>query len=122
MARKGFTLLEILLVVVVLAILAGMMFGVMNVLENARIRTTENRIHTLRCAVAEYRLTKGSLPTRLEDLARKLDQAVTMKDGKFVDAWERPFEYKVDGKEFQLWSCGPDGVSGTADDLHYVKN
>jgi len=122
MARKGFTLLEVLAVLVIMLILAGMTFGMMNVIENQRISNTQTRIHTLRCAVAEYRLTKGSLPRRLEDLAKKLDQAVAMKDGKFVDAWERPFEYKVDGKEFQLWSCGPDGVSGTADDVRYVKN
>ena len=34
----------------------------------------------------------------------------------------RPLEYAVAGKEFKLWSCGPDGVSGTRDDIHYEKN
>ena len=122
MARKGFTLLEVLAVVVIVLILAGLMFGMMNVIEKERINTTNYRIHTLRCAVAEHRLTKGQLPLRLEDLAKKLDQTPPMKDGKFIDSWERPFEYTVNGKEFDLWSCAPDGVSGTPDDLHYVKN
>jgi type II secretion system protein G len=122
MARKGMTLLEVLAVVVILAILASMVFGLMNVVESTRIRTTENNIHTLRCAVAEYRLTKGSLPARLEDLAKKLDGSVAMKDGKFVDAWGQPFVYQVDGKEFKVWSCGPDGKPGTGDDVRYEKN
>jgi general secretion pathway protein G len=118
----GFSLLEVLAVVVIVLVLAGLMFGMMNVVEKQRISSTQTQIHTLRCAVSEYRTIKGSLPQRLEDLAQKLDQAVPMKDGKFVDAWGQPFVYQVDGREFKVWSCGPDGKPDTDDDVRYEKN
>ena len=117
MSRKGFTLLEVLLVVAVLAILAGIAFGLMNVVASGRVTLTENRVHTVGCAIQRFRTTKGTLPAKLEDLATALDQPAMMKDGKFVDAWGHPLEYRVSGKEFRLWSCGLDEQSGTGDDI-----
>ena len=38
------------------------------------------------------------------------------------DAWENTVQYTVTGKQFKLWSFGPDGVSGTADDIVYKRN
>ena len=55
------------------------------------------------------RETFGRSALRLADRAARLDKPDWMKDGKFVDAWDRPIEYRVDGKKFQVWSCGPDG-------------
>jgi prepilin-type N-terminal cleavage/methylation domain-containing protein len=118
--RKGFTVLEVLLVVVVLAILASMAFGLMHLVESRRIDATKSRVLILGQAVAKYQQVKGYLPPRLEDLAPKtLDEPDWMNGGKFVDSWDRPIEYAVLGNEFKLWSCGPDGVSGTLDDLRY---
>src|SRR5262249_53544521 len=106
----------------ILAILASLAFGWLHFVENARVTLTENRVHTLGVEAASVTGLKGFPPAALEDLAPRLERAIPMKDGKFVDAWDRPFEYRVEGKKFRLWSCGPDGVSGTADDLHYVRN
>jgi general secretion pathway protein G len=118
--RKGFTLLEVLLVVVVLAILASMVFGMMHFVESSRIDATKGRVLILGQAVAKYQSVKGYLPARLEDLAPKtLDEPGWMNGGKFVDGWDRPIEYAIVGSEFKVWSCGPDGVSGTPDDLRY---
>ena len=69
--RKGFTVLEVLLVVVVLAILASMAFGLMHLVESRRIDATKSRVLILGQAVAKYQQVKGYLPPRLEDLAPK---------------------------------------------------
>jgi general secretion pathway protein G len=122
MSRKGFSLVEILIVIVVLAVLAGMIFGMMGVIGSAKVSLTQTRIHGIRCEVSKYAALKGQPPAKLEDLAAKLDQSGWMLDGKFVDAWDQPLQYRVNGKEFKLWSVGPDGKSGTPDDIEYLKN
>ena len=117
--RKGFTLLEVLLVVVVLAVLASIVFGMMHVTESARIENTNGRVLILGQAVEKHRSVKGFLPAKLEDLAKTLEQPNWMNGGKFVDSWDQPIQYSVTGADFRVWSLGRDGASGTADDLRY---
>jgi hypothetical protein len=49
------------------------------------------------------------------------------KGGEYLDSWGRPFLYRCDGgqhnkQQFDLWSAGPDGESGTDDDITNWKN
>lgn len=121
MSRKGFTLLEVLLVMVVLAIVASLTFTYFHFVESARIDLTRTRVHTLGTQVGVQLKVKGKAPATLEALIPGMDNPVWVKEGKWVDAWDRPFGYRVDGKDFDVWSDGPDGVSGTEDDIHYVR-
>ncbi len=121
MSRKGFTLYEVLIVVVILAILASMVFLYFHGMENARIASTESRVHSLGVQAATAAKLKGFPPATLEELIAKMDSPHWIRDGRFVDAWDRPIRYRVDGKTFELWSCGPDGISGTEDDLHFTR-
>ena len=121
MSRKGFTLLEVLLVVVILAILASITFGMLHLVESTRISFTMSLVATLGNEAVAVSKVKGFPPATLEELIPRLDRARWVKDGKFVDAWEHPIGYRVDGKKFELWSWGPDGVSGTADDIKYER-
>ena len=122
MSRKGFTLVEVLMVVVILAILASMTFGYFRFVEGVRWNSSDTRVHALGVQVGTVVGLKGFPPATLEELASRLERPEWMKDGKFVDAWDRPIEYRVDGKKFRVWSCGPDGISGTDDDLPYKRN
>ena len=122
MTRKGFTLLEVVMVIVVLLILAGITSGLLTLVERAKGRLTETRVHSLGVQAATLVGLRGAPPNRLEDLLPSMGHPDWIKDGKFVDAWDRPFEYRVDGKKFDVWSCGPDGISGTPDDLHFRRN
>jgi len=117
--RQGFTLLEVVLVIVVLAVLASICFGLMLFVDGARIANTEGRVHGIGIEVGHYLKSKGMLPAKLEDLAPRLNQPAWMNGGKFVDSWDRPIQYSLAAGDFRVWSLGPDGVSGTADDIRY---
>ena len=122
MARRGFTLLELLIVITVLAVLSSMVFGLMHFVESGRIGVTEKRVLALGFEVKKQQGLKGAPPAHLEDLAVAAEQSAWMKNGRFVDSWDRPLEYQVTGRQFTLWSAGPDGVSGTEDDIRYPRN
>lgn len=78
-----------------------------------------------------YRGRVGQYPTRLKDLTtRPADPSLAVAWGnkpyiedarRLLDAWGNPLQYRVPGVHnagsFDLWSMGPDGVSGTADDI-----
>jgi general secretion pathway protein G len=115
--RKGFTLLEVLLVVVVLAILASMLFGLMHFVESSRIYAAEARVEALGMAASNQAVVKGFPPPTIAVVAQSISEP-----GWVTDQWGNAIQYTVNGKEFKLWSFGPDGVSGTADDIVYKRN
>jgi prepilin-type N-terminal cleavage/methylation domain-containing protein len=115
--RRGFTLLEVLLVVIVLAILASMLFGLMHFVESSRIEVARGRIQSLGFEVGNQVAVKGFPPATLAEAAKAIQQPEWVKD-----AWDNPVQYTVNGKQFKLWSFGPDGVSGTADDIVFKRN
>lgn len=125
--RSGFTLIEIMLVVVIIGILAGVaavQFGgrVGQGQENA----CKASLQALGMALSLYELDNGSYPQSLEGLLAQPggannwdgpyleDQAVPM------DPWGNPFAYTYPSargtKFYDLKSTGPDGVE-SADDI-----
>ena len=123
--RRGFTLLELLLVLVILVVIAG--FGIQaftGTRERTRIQQAKITLGMLSTALKQYQMEVSTLPSALEALhvmpsditdpnnwVKKLDKPVPK------DPWEHPYDYKVNGSEFELKSMGPDGQSGTADDI-----
>ncbi len=120
MSRKGFTLLEVVLVAVVLLILAGIAFGLLHWIERCRIQASTTEVFELGLQAASVAQLKGFPPATLEELIPRLSPQWVQGE-KVVDAWGNPIRYRVDGKTFELWSCGPDGISGTEDDLHFKR-
>jgi general secretion pathway protein G len=123
-SQLGFTLMEVLLVLVILVVLAG--FAIQNMqgtLEGANKKIAKTYVGMLTTSLKEYQLQVGSLPQSLDALhvqpsdvdaslwIQKLDKPVAM------DPWGHPYEYKLNGSTFEVKSLGPDGQSGTADDI-----
>lgn len=67
--RRGFTLIEMMIVVLIIAILALVVgFAVRNAGDRARESTREGLLHDLNGAVAMYYIDCGSYPNTLDDL------------------------------------------------------
>lgn len=97
--KSGFTLIEIILVVVIIGILAGIAIPRMGgKTKKAQIAQAKSNIAALSMAVQEYEMMNGQYPTSLDLL---LDES---KGGPFmekkvvpVDPWGNPFIYAAPG-------------------------
>lgn len=114
--RSGFTLIEIILVVVIIGILAGIAIPSINgKADRAKISAGRANISTLDTAISEYQMMNGEYPSSLDDL---LDDT---KGGPFLrktnvpkDPWDNPFVYTVPGThnthDFDISASGHEDV------------
>ncbi|HSW44311.1 MAG TPA: type II secretion system major pseudopilin GspG [Phycisphaerae bacterium] len=132
--RKGFTLLEVLLVIGIIALLAAFVVpALVGVRSGAEIDITQQMVSqggSLANMISLFRMQTAQYPTELKDLVDKPDdEAVAAKwrgpyiesTDKLKDAWGRDLKYKAPGEfnatSYDLWSVGPDGEDGTDDDI-----
>jgi general secretion pathway protein G len=120
---SGFTLLELLVVLVILGLLAGLvaprMFG--NVAKS-EVKVARAQIASLETAIENFRLDMGRYPSTEEGLAA-LEKAPAA-DGRWagpylkkavpLDPWGNPYQYKHPGErgDVDLLSLGRDGRAG----------
>lgn len=124
-ARRGFTLMEVMLVLVIIAAIAGIaVVNIGGVRERAFKQTAKAEMNNLKGLISQYDLNVGSLPSTLEalyeqpsDLADPSKWTKVSRDPIKPDPWNHPYEYKVNGSEYEIRSLGPDGQSGTDDDI-----
>ena len=121
--RAGFTLVEILLVVAILGILAGVaVVSLKGRTKTASIQATRTSIQAIGTAIDTYEVDNGIYPQSLQNLLTKGNESnwngPYMKDGRMPkDAWGTDFSYSLQGENYKLSSAGPDGQSGSADDI-----
>ena len=127
-AEAGFTLVELLVVLVILVLLASLVGPrVVGYLGTSRVKTTKVQIESLGSAIELYRIDNGRYPTTDEGL-KALVQAPAGVDGwkgpyltkKDVpnDPWNRPYHYRSPGQHgpFDIFSLGADNqVGGTGE-------
>ena len=118
---RGFTLLELLVVIVILGGLIGLVgINVMVGQENAENETARAQLALFGQAVQAYRATNRRLPTALADLTQKTDRSDPLLASLPKDPWGRAYEYRTEGgNAFLLTSLGFDGIAGTDDDLRW---
>ncbi|BCU79034.1 type II secretion system major pseudopilin GspG [Luteolibacter sp. LG18] len=126
--RKGFTLLEMVIVLGIIAmILGGAIFAMKGIGNQAKITQTTADMKSLGSSLEMYKINAGNYPTTQEGLdalvhrpasARKWAQTMTAVP---TDPWKNQYGYKFPGRkkpaEFEIISKGPDGIEGTEDDL-----
>ena len=120
-AQAGFTLVELLLVVAILGILAGVVaFNVGGQTDKARIQATRASIGSISTALKTYEMNNSGLPQALEALTKdQADGMPPLLEAKALnDAWGNAFQYKrVSSYKFEIRSAGPDGQMGSGDDI-----
>lgn len=115
---KAFTLIEIMVVVLIVGLLAGLVgINVVRYFEKARERTAKTQISMIEQALELYKMEQGRYPTTDEGVGL-LVKAGYLK-GKEIpkDPWGSEYYYVSDGKTFTLKSAGPDKSIGTQDDI-----
>ncbi|HWA79811.1 MAG TPA: type II secretion system major pseudopilin GspG [Acetobacteraceae bacterium] len=135
-AEDGFTLLEILVVIVIIGLLIGLVApAVLRQLGGARISVTKQSIARLGSVLDLYKLDVGSYPTSDQGLAALVQKpgdvdswnGPYLQGGKLpLDPWNHPYLYQNpsvrEGLPYDLCSHGPDNVQGAPGQAGMICN
>ena len=127
---RGFTLIELLLVLVILAALAAVVVPKFTKRsEQAKNTAAGTDISNIEVSLDAFEVDCGRYPTSEEGLRALLEQPANangwqgpyLKKGLPKDPWLNPYVYRQPGQHnassYDLYSLGPDGQEGTADDI-----
>ena len=137
--RRGFTLIEILIVLGIIILLAGTaIVALYPQQKGAKIDTTRIKLKAIQTALEAYNVNIGHYPNEQEGGMEALRVKPSFENeaigqdwrGPYLtedplDAWGNKFNYQLtqpgtpeaDLTPFKLWSNGPDGMDGTDDDI-----
>lgn len=126
---SGFTLIELMIVLVILGLLASLVAPQMfSKVSSTKIKTAKAQMQMFQTALDTYRLDVGDYPNNLQEL---VNSNQTNWDGPYIpkaipnDPWGNPYQFKVPGENgslFSMLSLGKDGKVGgegeSADVIH----
>ncbi len=128
-AQRGFTLIEIMVVIVILGVLAALVVPkVMSRPDEARIVAAKQDIGAMLQGLKLYRLDNTRYPTTEQGLQALVSKPASgpapknWKPGGYLerlpnDPWGNPYQYAAPGShgEVDIWSLGADGEPGGED-------
>ncbi|TEU25073.1 type II secretion system protein GspG [Alkanindiges illinoisensis] len=136
-AQQGFTLIEVMVVVVILGILAALIVpNVMGRGEKAKVDTTKITLANVASALDQYKLDNQKYPTTQQGLDALINQPAGakswmaggyLKGGMPKDSWDNDLQYVSpgsSGRPYDLYSFGADGKEGGEGndaDLYFEK-
>jgi len=117
---RGFTLVELLLVLVILALIGGLVLpGIIGKAEGAKVKAAGSQINRLAMAVESFYLDTGTTPDSLSDLVGESSDVdgwngPYVKSSSLKDHWGREYVYTYPGEhgDFDIYSLGADGQPG----------
>lgn len=124
--NSGFTLVEIMVVVVILGILGAIIFPkIMSRPEQARIVKVKQDISYIQSALDLYKLDNGFYPSTDQGLQALVTQPSTppvprdwKSDGYLqdlpIDPWGEAYQYMNDNEKLRIFSYGPKGKESDA--------
>lgn len=141
-SRQGFSLVELLVAIAIIVVIAGLLVGVAIGSQQRAMRSrTKGTLAGLKMAIENYRSDCLQYPEGdIRDLVRALSicesdqaryggwakgsgQAVPFEAedlddaGRLVDGWRNAYICNCLQLSYELYSCGPDGIAGTEDDV-----
>jgi len=124
-SQSGFTLIEVMVVIVILGILAALIVpNVIGQSDKARVGTTKSVLSTTASALDLFKLDNSRYPTTQEGLDALIHKPATAKtwpEGGYIkgglpkDGWGADLQFispGSEGKPFDLYSFGADGKEG----------
>jgi len=118
--QRGFTLVELLLVLVILALIAGLVLpGIIGKAESAKAKAASSQISRITMSVESFYLDTGNAPSSLEELVNE-PAGVSGWNGPYIknsllkDPWGQEYKFRVPGEhgDFDIWSFGADRQQG----------
>jgi general secretion pathway protein G len=117
-AQAGFTLVEIMVVIVILGLLATLVVpNVIGMGDEAKVTKAQSDVKMIAGAVTLYRTKKGKLPDSLDVLTQTDEKgAGNMLPELPKDPWDNDYELRDNGpNKWEVISLGPDGVASEDD-------
>lgn len=131
--RAAFTLMEVLLVLVILVALVSLVaINLTGAKQSANQSQAKIQVGALEKTLGMYYLDMNQYPSTAQGLNALIQAPSDLKNPDRwrpyldksslpVDPWDNEYQYMSPGKhnvdKFDLWSLGPDGQDGTADDI-----
>ena len=129
----GFTLIEVLLVLVILVIIGSLVVGnYVRIQRNAEINAARTQINAFKTPLNAYRLDVGDFPSTSQGLDAMVSAPADLTDqndwrGPYLedlvplDPWKQPYQYEYPGKHREdmpdIWSLGPDRQDASGDEV-----
>lgn len=131
--RRGFTLLELLVVMVIIGLLVGYVGPrYFSQIGKSEVKAARAQIDGLEKALDQYRIDTGHYPSQEAGLAALVTRPSNeakwggpyLKKGVPADPWGNPYVYKVPGEhgEYDLLSYGKDGQPGGTGEAADITN
>jgi type II secretion system protein G len=120
-SRPGFSILELMVYMAIVAILAAGVFGAFKYLESAKRSRTQTTLQNIKMSIETYRAQVGELPKTLTDLYIKPAQSKrwngpygsVAEETDLNDAWGNAVQYQIRPKgsqpPYDLYSWGQKG-------------
>ncbi|MBN2160056.1 MAG: type II secretion system major pseudopilin GspG [Spirochaetes bacterium] len=116
-SNRGFTLIEIMIVVTIIALLSAVVIvpNVTKSLSRAKVQAVKIQIQNLQMPLTLYNQDHGNYPTTDEGLSALVSDKLA-KEKDIKDPWGNALQYRFPGEsdpeEYEIWSLGADGKEG----------
>jgi general secretion pathway protein G len=128
---KGFTLIEVMVVLLIIGIMAGMIAPqILGSQEEAQVKTAAIDIQSLENALTQYKLSNNVFPSSEQGLDALVNEPSidpiprNYRQNGYItrlpnDPWGNPYQLLSPGElgVIDIFSTGPDGEPGTEDDI-----